>query len=308
MRSLPRNVVFLSTFTLVMGLTRSVAGQELVEIHRYTEADDIVGSVNSYLVETTNGIVIIDTQRNGTQGGQVAQQAVEIGKDVLGIFITHPHPDHIGGLAAVVEQFPDAPFYATQATEQELINDTQGLITMSQEQDPDFPDELPLPTNLIADGDTVEIDGVAYLVDEFGASESVTMTTLYLPDENILFIGDIVDNEKTPYLLEGRTEAWIAQIVEVTAAYSDSAPVLYPGHGLPEALDVLMPAQIGYLTTIRHFVSQSVEDGTFDDAERAAIIADMELLYPGYLPVANIPNLLELNLDALAEDIIAEGM
>jgi hydroxyacylglutathione hydrolase len=57
--------------------------------------------LNIYLVETPEGLLLVDT---GTSGGQMDKIASDLQKsgrsinDIRHIFITHAHPDHIGGL------------------------------------------------------------------------------------------------------------------------------------------------------------------------------------------------------------------
>ena len=62
-----------------------------------------IGPVNTFLLESTEGLVVIDT---GIKGGadKILAAVAELGKkptDIHHILLTHWHPDHISGLAAL---------------------------------------------------------------------------------------------------------------------------------------------------------------------------------------------------------------
>src|SRR5258708_40243796 len=72
------------------------------------------GSVNAYWVEGPDGIVVIDAGRNITGGQKIADEVSRKGRRVSAILLTHPHPDHVGGLGVLHEKFPDTPIPTTR--------------------------------------------------------------------------------------------------------------------------------------------------------------------------------------------------
>jgi len=208
----------------------SVASAQETQIYRYTKAG--FASVNSYVVETANGLVLVDSQRVLSQGRAVSDKIKAIGKPLLAVLLTHPHPDHFGGLAAILEAYPDTPVYASVGTSEEMRTDGNGFMKATREVVPDdSPMVFPLPTRIFKDGETLIFDGVDFVVDEIGMGESKSMTAFYLPAYNALFVGDVVAYKMTGFLLEGRIRDWTEQVRRISADYSDRYPRVYPGHG-----------------------------------------------------------------------------
>ena len=109
----------------------------------------------------------------------------------------------------------------------------------------------------------------------------------------------------TPFLLEGRTGRWIDQLLRLAAEYPEIETV-YPGHGSPEP-HAIIAQQAGYLTTVRDLVGRRLSSGgTLAPADKAAVLEELTALYPGYQPVATLPGLSDLNLDAVAEELATE--
>ena len=85
-----------------MALTRS--GE--VCIHTYTAPED-GWCVNSHIVETATGLVVVDAQYTLPYAREVVAYAAILGKPITRLYITHYHPDHVLGAAAFVN-----PIYA----------------------------------------------------------------------------------------------------------------------------------------------------------------------------------------------------
>src|SRR5918911_578831 len=102
-----------------------------LQIHNYTSSG--LAPVNSWIIETKNGVVIVDTQRQFSEAKKLLNEVEKINKPILGVIITHPHPDHINGAAALLNGTANVPIYSTQSTSNIMKNDTGGYIALSKQ-------------------------------------------------------------------------------------------------------------------------------------------------------------------------------
>jgi hypothetical protein len=53
-------------------------------------------------------------------------------------------------------------------------------------------------------------------------------------------------------------------------------------------------------------LSKKSKSNNNSDQDRTIIKNELERIYPGYLPVATVPNMLDLNINAVAKELIKE--
>lgn len=289
------------------------------QIHNYTSSG--LAPVNSWIIETKNGIVIVDTQRQFSEAKKLLNEVEKIGKPILGVIITHPHPDHINGAAALLNGTANVPIYSTQSTFNIMRNDTGGYIAISKQLLPrnEYSDQVVLPNKIVKSDENITIDGITYHFEDLGIGEAGDMMLIYLPLQKMVFTGDVVNNRMHPFFAgavspESRSHIseWIKQIEYVRQNYSD-AKTLFPGHGQAGAAKTLLDEQFNYLNTFRSLVEQQMKLTAKLGGERAAaniteggkilIKNELQSRYPDYNPVATLLNMLDYNIDAVAKEI-----
>lgn len=238
------------------------------------------------------------------------EEIKKINKPILGVIITHPHPDHIGGTAVLLNGTSHVPIYSTRLTFDTMKNDTGGLIALTKQlHGDDYADQVTLPNKILKSGEIITIDGITYNFEDIGPGEGADMMLIYLPEQKLLFAGDVINNRMHPALIEGRSSDWIKQIEHIGQYYSD-ARMLFPGHGQPGSPKTLLDEQSEYINTFRSLVEQQMQSaGNITEEGKTRIKSELQRLYPNYLHVASLPlsDMLDLNIDAIAKEISQTG-
>jgi glyoxylase-like metal-dependent hydrolase (beta-lactamase superfamily II) len=87
------------------------------------DAIGVSNAISVLLLEDRDGFALVDTGL-GSSAGRIREALAELGgrpEDLKRVYITHHHPDHIGGLSDVLEWAPDAEVVAP-SHEAEIIS------------------------------------------------------------------------------------------------------------------------------------------------------------------------------------------
>jgi glyoxylase-like metal-dependent hydrolase (beta-lactamase superfamily II) len=232
-------------------------------------------AVNSYLVEGPDGIVVVDGQLTLADADQVRAAADALGKPIAGMVLTHGHPDHYAGAAQVLRGLDVAIVAAASVDEVIRRDDAEKDAIVGPMMGEQWPTHRRFPDEVIADGDTVHLGGVALRVRELGPAESPA-DTLWTLDERTVFTGDVAYDGMHAYLADARFREWLA-VLDVLTADLPRDVRLYPGHGRPAGVEVI-EVQRRY---VESFVAAVEAHGDRDpDDRRDAVVARMREVVP----------------------------
>ncbi|MET0136042.1 MAG: MBL fold metallo-hydrolase [Kibdelosporangium sp.] len=307
------NVPFRRRLLPVLSAFALVAGCSIVpapaQVGRFALTGQ--GSVNTFWLGAKRGLIVIDTQRSLTDARGAVTELRRAGQPIVAILVTHPHPDHVGGLGVLHEAFPDAPIYASRSTIDHIRTDPLGFYDRTRSQPgSDYAAELTVPDQVVAPNATVEAGGTTVQSAEFGEGESATSTVYYEPRSRALFAGDLVANRATPDLLEGHSCSWLTQLDRLQERFPD-ARFLYPGHGKLGDATELIDAQRDYLRQFRRLVGAAIAADSPSGAEVGHVeiqdlLEELGKRYPDYPSATTLPTLAEENVIAVAKELAAE--
>jgi glyoxylase-like metal-dependent hydrolase (beta-lactamase superfamily II) len=266
-------------------------------IHTYTAAEAGL-FVNSYLVETADGVVLVDANLLLSDVRALAARIAALHKPLLGVFVTHAHPDHFNGLPLLAGS--DVPVYAAGEVADTIARIADAKRAQWQPVYGDeWPDQHRVPDHRLSTGDAVELGGLRFTLHAVGAAESHADSYLTLDDK--AFIGDLAFHGTHPYTADGHTGSWLTALDTLIGALDGA--VLYPGHGAPGDVGMLAE-QRRYLMMYRETVGRLTAGApTLTDAQREELTGVMTRFLPG----APLTWMIGLGADAVAAELAADA-
>src|SRR6516162_5904063 len=189
--------------------------------------------VNSTMVSGERDMLVIDPQFSLSEAHRLAAEILESKKNLALIYTTHPHPDHLFGLAVLKQAFPSAKIVALPATvnaakagwpaRQKFWFPTYGNNIPGP--DPVLPEELSSPV-LTLEGEQFPITGG---VQGDGPGNSF----VYIPSLKAVVAGDTVfDRVYFGVPKDKAREDWMKTLDQISAL---QPAILVPGHEGPGA-------------------------------------------------------------------------
>jgi cyclase len=168
---------------------------------------------------------------------------------------THHHGDHTYGNS----EFGDVTIIGHERCRAEIIS--AGILGNTGIWEPVDWGELRVapPTVTFTDGLRVWSDDTPLEVSYVGQPAHTTNDSLvWLPDQQVLFCGDLLFNGGTPFLLMGSVAGAVDVLTQVLAPIP--ARVIVPGHGEPCGRD-LVDTTVGYLRFVLDLARQGISGG-----------------------------------------------
>ncbi len=180
-------------------------------------------------------------------------------KSINTVILTHSDRDHVNGLAA----FPAGLSIIAHENEKK---EQQHAISAGGK---DAPPVDHLPTRVItADKDHLKLDDVSLELLHWGPAHTSGDLVIYLPQQKIVFTGDIITNRPDPLIHSekgGSSAGWIAAAKGIVAL---DANTFIPGHGKPET-KLEVQQYLAHAETKRAKIKELVTQGkSLDEIKR----------------------------------------
>jgi glyoxylase-like metal-dependent hydrolase (beta-lactamase superfamily II) len=270
-------------------------------VHTY-RSGEIGLFVNSYLVEGSDGVVAIDAPLLLSDGHAFRARFDALGKPLLGVLVTHPHPDHYNTITELVAGEP-VPVMAHSDVDREIrAKDDAKRAQWAPIFGEEWPASATFPDRTVADEETVELGDLRFTAWDFGPCESESQTVWLLGDGDTAFVGDLAFNGTHAYLADGHTDAWLRALDRAEEALA-GVHTLYVGHG-PPGEPAIFAEQRRYLLMVREAIAR-VAGGrgelSEDEANRVASLMER------YLPGAPLGWLISAGSPAVAAELARDA-
>jgi glyoxylase-like metal-dependent hydrolase (beta-lactamase superfamily II) len=271
----------------------------VTEVHTYSAGEEGL-LVNAYLVETDRGVVAIDGTLTASDSRALRSRIDSLGKPLLGVLVTHAHPDHVAGIANLLGD-SGASVVALESV-RDLMRATEEA--KRAQWGPVYGDEwIPrwvYPDRLVEDGEAVTFDGISFRVHDVGSGGDCDANSVWVLEDEpaAAFVGDLVFNGTHSYIADGSVLHWLANL-ERFRALLEGVATLYPGHGRAGGAE-LLDAQKDYLLAYCAAVLEVAGDSaTVDERAKEELAERMRRVLPG----APLEFMIGLSADAVAAEL-----
>ena len=182
------------------------------------------GGGNSGVIIGDKGVIVVDAKTTPAAGKELLADIAKITpKPVTTVILTHSDGDHVNGLAS----FPTG--ITIIAHENNKAEQQKALAAGGRGAPP--ADHLPTQT-IAKNKQNLKIDGVKVEVLHWAPAHTSGDLVVYLPDDKIVFTGDIIATQLPDPLIHleknGSSEGWITTAKGIVALNADQ---FVPGHG-----------------------------------------------------------------------------
>ena len=238
--------------------------------------------MNAFLIETTNGVVVIDATLTNSDSRALHQRIQAIGKPLLAVLLTHGHPDPVAGLTNVVAQ-ADIPIIALPSVKAlmertEAAKHAQWGAMFGSE----WITHWTYPNQLIDDGQTVTFDGITYQIHDLGAGGDCDANAIWImeAEPKAAFVGDLTFQGNHTYMADGAVLRWLANLERFRSVLADCT--LYVGHGQPGPVTLLDQQREYMLTYCTNLLTLMPGSAQLAEPTIQQFIGQTERAYPHY--------------------------
>lgn len=223
---------------------------------------------NAGFVVTDDGVVVIDALGTPALGNALLKAIRTVTtKPIRRVIVTHYHADHFYGLKPLKDA--GAEVWAHRAA-LDYLDGGEGQRRLAQRAKDLFPwvdDDMPVvrADRWLEADESFTLGGVRFEVAYMGPAHSPEDLIVAVPQEGLLFSGDILYGGRIPFVGGADSKRWLATADRLMAM---KPRVMVPGHGAVSrdpAKDLTLTKE--YLAYVREVMGRAVENFTpFDEA------------------------------------------
>ena len=227
--------------------------------------------------------LVVDTGMGPKNGRRVLEKARALTDRPLVLTITHFHPEH--GFGA--QEFSEAKIVYNRSQREELAEKGGPYLDMFRSFGDTVAEQLEgvelVDPDEVYDGElTLDLGGTTVELREFGLAHTRGDQVVFLPEQGVLFTGDLVETRLFPIFpwfppddADVNGSKWIDVLGRLEALEPD---VVVPGHGEVGGPDLIGQVR-AYLEDVRERVG-AASDGRSSDEVKAALEPEIRAAYP----------------------------
>jgi glyoxylase-like metal-dependent hydrolase (beta-lactamase superfamily II) len=272
----------LGVFALMVTSSSVAAGEDLLPPVDMTPVQ--VSQHAWYVAGTGEGVVVFDTLGTPALGVKLlAAIRTVTSEPVKRVYISHYHADHMYGnqafsaSGAEIIASDGAKRYLEGGVAQQRLSERRVSLAPWV----DDSTRIVNPDRFVQGEERFTLGEVDIRVVDLGSAHSEGDLVLFVENDGVLFSGDIIFQDRIPFLGSSSSAEWLAILNEMEQA---EVSVIVPGHGrAAESPNEIVSLTRNYLAYVRLSMQQAVSDWIpFDEAYEATDWGDF-IEYPAFL-------------------------
>jgi glyoxylase-like metal-dependent hydrolase (beta-lactamase superfamily II) len=249
----------------------------------FPTADNKGWNSNAGFVVTSTGVLVFDTGSSEVIGEALRKVIRKVSpKPVRWIVNSHGHGDHWLGNQAVADR--DTVIYASAKVRDRIQREGKDWVRRMHTMTGGLTGESTVraPTQVVQPPHKDVLGGVKVELIASGDSHSPGDLLLWLPEQKILFAGDVVYSDRAPATFDGQFPQWV-EFLRVLEALKPKSVV--PGHGKVMGVEAIK-RQREYFEVIWEQARKGVAAGKPDYEIKPAIVEALkayEKHYAGFM-------------------------
>lgn len=232
MMKVPR--AFVNAALCAAAFATAAAAQSHLDIKVHTGHGFNGYDVNSTMISGEKDMIVIDPQFTLSEAHRLAAEILESKKNLTTIYVTHPHPDHLFGLAVLKQAFPNARAVALPATAKAAIT---AWPARQKFWFPTYGNNIPGPDPVELEALTTPVltlEGEQFpIIGPVQGDDGPGNSFVHIPSLKAIVTGDIVFDHVYFGVPRGKArEDWSKTIDQITAL---EPVMIVPGHEGPGA-------------------------------------------------------------------------
>lgn len=221
------------------------------------------GRPNAGFVESSDGLLVVGGLASPAQGDAVVRTIRTRSSLPIRWFMLYAHhPDmQFGAIAmkragAGIIAHPDANVLAAEGGPDQMVADWDQVVGLQEMLGFEFAN---VPDRPVTGTDTMRLGSRRVIVWHPGNAHSPGDLMLWLPDDGILFTGDVLVEDGVTMVIDGSS----GELLRVLDAIEQLHPrVIVPGHGrIADDPQTLIDSTRSYITALRAAMRTAVENG-----------------------------------------------
>jgi glyoxylase-like metal-dependent hydrolase (beta-lactamase superfamily II) len=217
----------------VIGLIAAASAQSKFQFKVHTGSGANGYDVNSTMISGERDMLVIDPQFTLSEAHRLVADILESRKNLITIYVTHPHPDHLFGLAVLKQAFPSARIVALPAT----VNAAKtGWPARQKFWFPTYGNNIPGPEPVLPEeltNSVLTLEGEQFPITGGVQGDGPGNSFVYIPSLKAVVAGDTVfDHVYFGVPKDKAREDWMKTLDQIAAL---KPVIIIPGHQGPGA-------------------------------------------------------------------------